>query len=326
MVAHHVPDAVERLEINTSDRTAMADFLTSAYGTTVRVDKSDDNTAPRMHYRHARTSTRRFAMERIVQRGALRTRMTGMTSTTIHLPRAGRLECSARGHNIVAETDSVTLVQGDNGWSSTRLTDASLTSMTLDPTLLTEAAMADPGAIVHFIGHHPVSSVTARMFTDTARFLNTVVLAEAATATPLIIGAAGRLLASAVLAAFPNTATSEVTVPRTTGGVRPASLDAAIDFIRDNAHRDIGVSDIAAAVYLTPRAVQYMFRRHLATTPIGYLKQVRLARAHNELLAAARNSVTVAATAAKWGFAHTGRFAAAYRLTFGESPHETLRR
>jgi AraC-like DNA-binding protein len=34
---------------------------------------------------------------------------------------------------------------------------------------------------------------------------------------------------------------------------------------------------------------------------------------------------TVADVAMRWGLMHTGRFAAAYRRTYGESPSETLR-
>ncbi len=86
------------------------------------------------------------------------------------------------------------------------------------------------------------------------------------------------------------------------------------------------MADIAAAVYVTPRTVQYMFRRHLATTPSAYLREVRLRRAHEELVAGDKSLTTVAATSARWGFAHTGRFAVLYRAAYGESPHETLRR
>jgi AraC-like DNA-binding protein len=36
--------------------------------------------------------------------------------------------------------------------------------------------------------------------------------------------------------------------------------------------------------------------------------------------------MTVAAVAHRWGFAHLGRFASAYRCRFGEPPSDTLRR
>jgi transcriptional regulator GlxA family with amidase domain len=85
------------------------------------------------------------------------------------------------------------------------------------------------------------------------------------------------------------------------------------------------VADIADAVRVTPRAVQYMFRRHLDITPLQYLRRLRLHCAHQDLLAADPTIDTVAGIAARWGFAHTGRFAALYRQTYGQSPHTTLR-
>ncbi|MFB9895286.1 helix-turn-helix domain-containing protein [Planobispora takensis] len=43
---------------------------------------------------------------------------------------------------------------------------------------------------------------------------------------------------------------------------------------------------MARAVGTSPRAVQYAFRRHLGTTPTGYLRRARPERAHRDLQAA----------------------------------------
>ncbi|HEX2283714.1 MAG TPA: helix-turn-helix transcriptional regulator [Mycobacterium sp.] len=102
-------------------------------------------------------------------------------------------------------------------------------------------------------------------------------------------------------------------------------LERAIAFIRDNAHRDITLSDIAAAVDVTPRSVQYTFRRYLGTTPLEYLRRVRLDRAHRELEAADPAVETVTAIAGRWGFSHAGRFSSVYKKTFGRPPSRTLR-
>ncbi|MUN63776.1 helix-turn-helix domain-containing protein [Kocuria sediminis] len=87
----------------------------------------------------------------------------------------------------------------------------------------------------------------------------------------------------------------------------------------------IGLPEIAAAARLSPRGLQAAFRRHLDTTPTGYLRTARIDAAHTDLLAAS-GAQTVAEVAARWGFAHPGRFAAAYRDHYGETPAETLRR
>jgi transcriptional regulator GlxA family with amidase domain len=102
-------------------------------------------------------------------------------------------------------------------------------------------------------------------------------------------------------------------------------LRRAIAFIHDNAHRDIGLNDIAAAIGVTPRSVQYTFRRHLGSTPLEYLRRVRLQRAHRDLQAADPAVHTVMEIAGRWGFGHPGRFSIAYRQTFGTPPSRTLR-
>ena len=77
---------------------------------------------------------------------------------------------------------------------------------------------------------------------------------------------------------------------------------------------------------LSPRAVQLGFRRHLGTTPMGFVRDIRLSRAHEELGSAEPSSVTVASVAHRWGFVHLGRFAQLYRERYGVSPSQAIRR
>ena len=105
----------------------------------------------------------------------------------------------------------------------------------------------------------------------------------------------------------------------------PPILRHAVAFIHENADADIGLDDIAAAVNVSARSVQYAFRRHLNTTPLEYLRRVRLDRAHRDLKAADPANDTVTAIAGRWGFSHAGRFSLAYKAAFGTPPSETLR-
>jgi AraC-like DNA-binding protein len=70
--------------------------------------------------------------------------------------------------------------------------------------------------------------------------------------------------------------------------------------------------------------VQLAFRRHLNTTPMAYLQQVRLERARAELLAADPRQETVTALALRWGFSSPSRFSALYRRAYGTVPSKTL--
>ncbi|REH17472.1 AraC-like protein [Kutzneria buriramensis] len=85
------------------------------------------------------------------------------------------------------------------------------------------------------------------------------------------------------------------------------------------------VEDVAEAVGVAVRALQDGFRRHADTTPMSYLRDVRLRRVRAELTAAEPGTVTVTDVAVRWGFLHAGRFSVLYREQFGETPSTTLR-
>ena len=85
--------------------------------------------------------------------------------------------------------------------------------------------------------------------------------------------------------------------------------------------------ELATEVHLSTRALQEGFQRDLATTPMTYLRQLRLHGVRADLADASRgrSSGAVTAVASRWGFVHLGRFAQQYRQLFGECPSRTLR-
>ena len=56
------------------------------------------------------------------------------------------------------------------------------------------------------------------------------------------------------------------------------------------------------------------------------MREVRMARAHQELVASDPDATTATLIAYTWGFGNYGRFAIAYRRRYGCTPSETLRR
>jgi len=99
-----------------------------------------------------------------------------------------------------------------------------------------------------------------------------------------------------------------------------------MNYCHEHASQPISVSDIAGAARVSVRTLQDMFRTHAQTTPLGYLRRIRLNRAHHDLLAAAENGgqATVTDVALRWGFVHLSRFAQLYRDTYGHLPSEAL--
>jgi len=141
---------------------------------------------------------------------------------------------------------------------------------------------------------------------------------------PLIAEQLRGSVLSGLLLSVPHRYHAELTGPATAGP--PRAIRRAVDAVHDEPERPFSVADLAAIAGMSVRSLQEGFRRHLGCTPMAYVQQVRLLRAHESLRLADPLRTTVAATAHRWGFAHLGRFASAYRERFGEPPSETLRR
>jgi AraC-like DNA-binding protein len=202
--------------------------------------------------------------------------------------------------------------------------------VTLDAAMVADYAAGVAGihpAGLVFTGMEPVSALMARHWRSVVRHVAHDVLPNAeAMASPLIRGQTQRLLAASVLATFPNTALEALT-DSPAGMVEPAAVRRAIAFIDTHAGEDIGISEISRATRIGPRALQRAFRQYRDTTPMEYLRRVRLNHAHRELLAAdPSQGDTVNAIAAQWGFAHAGRFSAVYHAVYGYFPSHTLHR
>ncbi|OJZ75380.1 AraC family transcriptional regulator [Mycobacterium paraffinicum] len=175
---------------------------------------------------------------------------------------------------------------------------------------------------VHFLDWRPRSRAAVRAW---HRALDYVALTLAGPDTahqPLVVAGLAPLLAGALLECYPSNVTE---LDLANEPALPETLKDAVSFIHRHAAGDVSINDVAAAVHLTPRAVQYLFRRQLGSTPTEYMRRVRLSRAHQDLLAGTPAHTTVTEIAQRWGFAHTGRFAVLYRQTYGQSPHTTLR-
>ena len=106
----------------------------------------------------------------------------------------------------------------------------------------------------------------------------------------------------------------------------PHAIRAAIEIIEQEAHLPTTVSSLAARTHVSVRSLQHGFRSYLDVSPMEYLRQVRLRRAHQKLLESDPSEVTVASIAYQWGFTNLGRFAAAHAARYGEAPSKTLRR
>lgn len=143
-------------------------------------------------------------------------------------------------------------------------------------------------------------------------------------AFPLAVRSLEQVFLHSLLLGQPHNLSAALDDPHAASGTRAVSR--AVELLRDDPAHPWTVGGLAAAVCTSVRSLQEGFRRGLDTTPMAYLRRLRLERAREDLLGARSNSVTVTGVASRWGFLHVSRFAAAYAERFGELPSRTLQR
>jgi AraC-like DNA-binding protein len=96
-------------------------------------------------------------------------------------------------------------------------------------------------------------------------------------------------------------------------------------YIREHARESITTDDLVAVGGASARSIYHGFRRFRSTTPMGYLKAVRLDMARAALARGRRQgnmSVTEVATNA--GYGNLSQFSRDFKARFRESPSQTL--
>jgi AraC-like DNA-binding protein len=239
-------------------------------------------------------------------------------------PRRGRVTYGSRGQERVTRAGELCVhaQPGDSFTTEFDRLDCDFAFMA--PTLLDDVARPAPGDTgpVRLTGYESISDGATRGWLAALSFVCDA--GAHPDLTPLVSGNLARMLAATTLATFPSNALLDPTI-EDRHDAHPPTLRRAIAFIESHPDQDLTVVDIARAAFVTPRALQLAFRRHLNTTPMAHLRDVRLDCAHRDLRNGTPDSTTVTAVAMRWGFASPSRFAALYRAAYGCTPGQTLR-
>ncbi len=142
------------------------------------------------------------------------------------------------------------------------------------------------------------------------------------------IAAARQQLEQTVLTGFllSQTHTYSEALLRPQSAAVPFYVKRAEAFIEAHFSEPLSLAEIAAQAGVSARSLQNGFQTFRNTTPMGFLRSMRLKRAHEALLLSDPSAVTVTEIALRCGFGHLGEFASAYRHAFGETPRQTLAR
>lgn len=112
---------------------------------------------------------------------------------------------------------------------------------------------------------------------------------------------------------------------RSGNAAAPYFVRRSEQYMRANAAEKLTLEDIAAHADVSPRTLQNGFRRFRGTSPMAYLKSIRLSLARNMLLRSREDGRNVTDIAFDCGFTHLSKFAQDYRAMFGEKPSDTVR-
>ncbi|MFE9934254.1 helix-turn-helix transcriptional regulator [Streptomyces sp. NPDC005533] len=241
---------------------------------------------------------------------------------------SGHIACSTSTHGRAqAGPGQCLLVDQTDVPRQTRVDHSLYHAAVFDSALLQQTASVGARTVtkpIRFTALRPLSPAADRQLANALAYLRESLL-SLTEISPLLASTASQALASSVLAAIPNTSLVDDLALADTRDADSETLRRGKLFIEEYAHLPITLAEIAASIPVTPRALQYAFRRHAGTTPMGYLRRVRLAHAHAALQAAdSATGVALTDIAAEWGFLHPSRFAAAYLKAYGVSPRTTL--
>jgi AraC-like DNA-binding protein len=311
------PAAVRYEQFRTMEPQAARQFFATAYTPGWRIT----GLASRSAFSHRRCEAGSITVDEVLIQGRMALEIPAADSVVVIQPRAGSL--AVTGSALPTVDCPVLIAQGMS--CALQVNGARLEVVTLSPDVLHKVAADWQVPLSHqaqFLGWRPRARAAVRAWHRALEYVTATLASPDTAQQPVIVATLAPLLAGALLECFPSTVTEQHLAGDT---ALPETLKDAVSFIHRHAAGEVSINDLAAAVHLTPRAVQYLFRRQLNSTPTEYMRRVRLSRAHQELIAGAPSSTTVTEIAQRWGFAHTGRFAVLYRQTYGQSPHTTLR-
>lgn len=104
---------------------------------------------------------------------------------------------------------------------------------------------------------------------------------------------------------------------------RQRSARVAKEYLHAHCREPVSIADLCALTGASRRSLHLGFLELYGVPPMRYLLALRLSGVRKELTSPAVRRITDVATA--WGFDHLGRFSAAYREFFGQSPSSAQR-
>ncbi|MFW0784305.1 AraC family transcriptional regulator [Gordonia sp. CPCC 206044] len=237
----------------------------------------------------------------------------------INVPLGGVLETCVAGHTVVSTSGLATVNPPDTPTDITRWSDTcTIVGVKIDRDFLVrEVSRVTGQADAEIPDQLDLRAPEGASWFRLVRSIAAQPDDDPLLSNPLVAEQlAGSLTDAFLLAALPDDP-SDRQMPR------PRIVTRVLDALRADPARPWTAVDMAETAGVSVRRLQEGFREYVGKTPRECLTEIRLAAVHDELRTGGASSVTDVAM--KWGFTHSGRFAAAFRHRYGVAPSQVLR-
>ena len=96
----------------------------------------------------------------------------------------------------------------------------------------------------------------------------------------------------------------------------------SLTYIHGHLDQKITTSKICSVIGISERNLRYLFKEMIGISPMKYIKFIKLNKVRKEIICA-KKKAEIHLIANKWGYSHSGQFAADYQKLFGEYPNES---
>ncbi|OLU18415.1 AraC family transcriptional regulator [Pseudomonas sp. PA1(2017)] len=246
----------------------------------------------------------------------------------IQIPLKGSAEISCDGHSFTSSPDCASLISPDTPVSMHWAADAPQLALRFEREYVESHCAQHLGrrleTPLRFMPAFDLDKPGARYFLQLLSTLtDALTCADHPIHQPMVLKQFEATLINALLYGQPNTMQRMVDALSNERQVSPYFVKRSEEYILDHAHEPLTVEQLAAHVGVSVRTLFSGFREFRGTSPMTFLREVRMQRVHEALRHEKGESVTDIAL--KWGFTHLGRFSQEYRKRYGELPSATLR-
>lgn len=243
----------------------------------------------------------------------------------VHFPLKNEFETFAGGRSVRTRTGEF-LVVSEPGVAVKRWQGSGEMLSLVIPRKVLEGSL-DPGQPDRALGpiaFESLSVVNMHCMGTLTHYLETIIR-DLSGPAPLfrdkrLAAQAERTLSLMLLGSLPHSSHS------TSAKIAPYYVRRAEAFMHENLECSFSFDALLAASGVSARTLYYGFKEYRYSSPMKYLKSIRLAAARHELQNARKSTMPLSQLMLEYGYSSASQFSRDYRKEFDESPRQTLNR